>query len=278
MPLLSIITINYNNLNGLKKTVQSVLCQTSKEFEYIIVDGGSNDGSAEYISTCAKEETSIEIKWVSEKDTGIYNAMNKGILISKGKYLQFLNSGDCIVNEIVTERMIKSLKPDCNILYGNMLKNLPKGLYCDKGFSGRKPTFVDFFYGTLNHSPAYIKRDLFNQFGFYDENLKIVSDWKWYLNVLILNNITVDYTNIDVTLFDMNGISNVNNHLDKSERQQVLSEMLPENIYTDYLLWGNGILAYQRIQKFPVLSRVFYLFDRYVSWLERKRNNNYIKS
>ena len=275
---LSIITINYNNLEGLKITIESVLSQSSKEFEYIIVDGGSNDGSAEFISKCADDERIIKIKWVSEKDKGIYNAMNKGIRMAEGEYLQFLNSGDYLVGKEVTDKMLATMPVNCNILYGNMLKQLPKGLFRDKGFSGRKPTFVDFYFGTLNHSSAYIKKSLFDQYGFYDENLKIVSDWKWYLNVIILANASIDYTNIDVSKFDMNGISSVNNALERTERQIVLKEILPENIFADYLQYGSGILAYQRFNKFPVIYSIYKIFDRFVCWLERKRFNNYLKN
>lgn len=274
---LSIITINYNNLEGLKKTIESVLSQTSKEFEYVIVDGGSTDGSAKYISECAERELDIKIKWISEKDAGIYNAMNKGIRMSEGKYLQFLNSGDYLVDPSVTEKMISSLSENCNILYGNMLKYLPKGLFRDKGFAGVKPTFIDFYFGTLNHSPAYINRNLFDKYGLYDENLKIVADWKWYLNVIIFANTSIEYKDIDVTHFDMNGISSVNNELEFAERQKVLKELLPENIFADYLQYGSGILAYQRFIKFSVIYRIYNFFDRFVCWLERKRFNNYIK-
>ncbi|MFZ3274524.1 MAG: glycosyltransferase, partial [Lutibacter sp.] len=88
--LLSIITINFNNLEGLKKTMASVLGQTWKEFEYIIIDGGSTDGSAAYIESQSQHLN----YWVSESDKGIYNAMNKGIKVAHGEYLLFLNSGD----------------------------------------------------------------------------------------------------------------------------------------------------------------------------------------
>lgn len=277
MTKLSIITINFNNCEGLKKTVGSVITQTYKDFEYIIVDGGSSDGSSEFIENSAKEEEQVKIVWVSERDKGIYNAMNKGIKMSNGEYLQFLNSGDILVDENVTEKMIKALKPDSKILYGNMLKLLPKGLYRDKGFDGRKPTFIDFFYGTLNHSSAYLKKELFEKYGNYDENLKIVSDWKWYLKTIILTGINIEYVNIDVSLFDMNGISNVNNKLEKEERQKVLIEMVPERIYADYENWGYGLLTYQRYKKFPFIFKIFSLFDRYVCWLERRRYNNYLK-
>ena len=94
---LSVITINYNNKNGLIKTINSVINQTYKDFEFIIIDGGSTDGSLEVI-----QEYSGQINyWVSEPDNGIYHAMNKGIVMAKGEYCNFMNSGDCFFDEQV---------------------------------------------------------------------------------------------------------------------------------------------------------------------------------
>ena len=135
MPLLSIITINYNNAEGLRKTMESVLNQTSKDFEYIVVDGGSSDTSCQVIyqqlavdsgqSVVSNEQLAgsvevngIKVRWVSEKDSGIYNAMNKGICMAKGKYVQFLNSGDLLAANDVTEKMLRHLQ---NIYKGNSI-------------------------------------------------------------------------------------------------------------------------------------------------------------
>jgi len=277
MSKLSIVTINYNDLEGLKKTVGSVLSQTSTEFEYIIIDGGSTDGSAEYIKDIAKKESKVNIKWISEKDKGIYNAQNKGISLSKGDYLQFLNSGDILVDSNVTEKMLSNLKEDDKIIYGNMLKQLPKGLFRDKGFEGRKPTFLDFYYGTLNHSPAYIQKSLFEKYGLYDETLKIVSDWKWYLQVIILFNNPIRYVPVDVTFFDMNGISNTNKTIEKDERKKVLNELIPEKILEDFDSDAFGMDFTRRMKRVPTGMILFKIMNRIYSWLDRKIYNNYIR-
>ncbi|MFT4805390.1 MAG: glycosyltransferase involved in cell wall biosynthesis, partial [Psychroserpens sp.] len=109
---LSIITINFNNAVGLKKTIESVVNQTSNDFEYIVIDGGSNDGSVDVI----KEYEAKVSYWVSEVDKGIYHAMNKGILLAKGDYLEFLNSGDILVNETVIQKIIPELNVGVEIL------------------------------------------------------------------------------------------------------------------------------------------------------------------
>jgi glycosyltransferase involved in cell wall biosynthesis len=99
---LSIITINYNNLEGLKRTYESVVSQTCQDFEWIIIDGGSTDGSKDFI----EEHQAQFAYWCSEPDKGIYNAMNKGIVKATGEYLQFLNSGDNLVDDKVIEEFL----------------------------------------------------------------------------------------------------------------------------------------------------------------------------
>ena len=124
--LLSIITINYNNALGLGKTLKSVLTQTNTLFEHVIVDGASTDNAVEIIQQYEKDATArgIKVIWVSEKDKGIYNAMNKGIKKASGEYIQILNSGDCLASDTVVNDMFEALKEKeyPEILYGNMTK------------------------------------------------------------------------------------------------------------------------------------------------------------
>ena len=110
--ILSIITINYNNAQGLGKTLNSVLTQTNTQFEHVIVDGASTDNSVEIIQHYEKDAAArgIKVVWVSEKDKGIYNAMNKGIKMASGEYCQFLNSGDILSCDEVVQVMYNYLK------------------------------------------------------------------------------------------------------------------------------------------------------------------------
>lgn len=276
--ILSIITINRNNASGLKKTMQSVLEQSFKDYEYIVIDGASSDGSVEVIK---EHEPQIKgrIKWISEQDSGIYNAMNKGIRMASGEYVQFLNSGDCLAYNDVIERMIAELEkknyPD--ILYGNMLKVFSDGhILKDKCFAGNDISFLGFYTGTLNHSPALIKRSLFEEYGMYDESLKIVSDWKWYLQSIILGNVEPVYCDIDVTLFDMYGISETNKALDKAERRQVLEQLIPAKILKDYDDFAFPIEQIKRLKRHPWAYKIVWFIERCLFKLEkaqRKRNN-----
>ena len=126
--LLSIITINRNNASGLEKTIRSVFSQVRDDFEYIVVDGASSDESVDVIRRYA-ELFGNRLKWVSESDKGIYCAMNKGIGMASGEYLQFLNSGDCLVADTVIDKMFVALENNDypSIIYGNMIKDMPNG-------------------------------------------------------------------------------------------------------------------------------------------------------
>ncbi len=156
-PILSIITINFNNAAGLQKTMESVLSQSSNKFEYIVVDGGSTDGSIEIINRFINTGVR-QFKCISEQDNGIYHAMNKGIIAAKGEYCQFLNSGDWLAGNDVIEKMLAGL-PDCDIFYGNMLKQLPDGkIFRDVCEQGRI-TMLTLYKGSLNHAPAFIKAE-----------------------------------------------------------------------------------------------------------------------
>jgi len=277
---LSIITINLNNAAGLFKTIESVFQQTSTDFEFIVVDGGSTDRSVEVIrefenkrSNPSNNDIPDHFSWTSETDKGIYNAMNKGIGIAKGEYIQFLNSGDCLATKEVTLEMMHSIPEGCNIFYGNMLKQLPDKKIRDRGFAGRMPTMLDFYTGTLNHSSSYIRKSLFDRYGLYDESLKIVADWKWFLNVIALNNIVPNYKDSDVSVFDMTGISTVNSELDKEERRQVLSELLPLSVFADYEHWAFPIDQMKRINRYGLIRKVFWLVERMLfKWEKWFRN------
>jgi glycosyltransferase involved in cell wall biosynthesis len=244
---LSIITINLNNADGLKTTIESVVKQTYKEIEYIIVDGASTDGSIEVIKKFGEKIA----YWVSEGDNGVYEAMNKGIKKASGEYCVFLNSGDYLVNNSVVELLLQDTNHE-SIIYSNLLKVFPNGKkLVDTNNTGKPFTMLNFFSGTINHSGTLIKRELFEKYGLYDETLKIVSDWKFFLEVVSVHNESVCYKNIVSTVFNMDGISNTHRQLEKAEREKVLKEILPVSIYLDYEKHSTEIKKLQRINRYP---------------------------
>lgn len=265
---LSIITINRNNAAGLKKTMESVFAQTSKDFEYIVIDGASIDNSIEIIKQF-NISTIQHFRWISEPDSGIYNAMNKGIKASTGKYCQFLNSGDILIDKSTTEDFLKNL-PAAPIITGNMMKKMPNGKSkIDKKFRNGEISLLTFYWATINHSCTYIERNLFLKYGLYDENYKIVSDWKWFLQVVGLNNTKVAYQDINLTLFDMFGISNSNPDLEKAERRKVLEELIPAGILKDYDENAEIILKADRLKRYKILWWLIGVTERVLFKIEK---------
>jgi glycosyltransferase involved in cell wall biosynthesis len=202
MPLLSLITINYNNAPGLKKTIDSVVHQSFKNFEYIVIDGGSTDNSTDYLS-----EYAVHISHqVSEKDEGIYNAMNKGIKAASGDYLLFLNSGDVLASADVLENVHHHLNGAEGIVYGDL--QLLKNEQITTEVSPEKIGVYELMLSTIWHPTAFIKRDLFEKYGLYNENLKITADYEFFIRCIIKHKISTKHISVPITLFDLSGISN----------------------------------------------------------------------
>ena len=222
---LSIITINYNNRDGLKKTIDSVVSQTFQDFEWIVIDGGSTDGSRELIEQCAGHFA----YWVSEPDKGIYNAMNKGIDQAKGDYLLFLNSGDWFFNDTSLERCFAH-QFDADVMYGDSVFH-----YADHDSHNRYPavlTFEFLYRSSLAHCCSFIKRESLTR-QHYNENYKIVSDLEFWVKLAFSGGSFCHLEEV-VSVFDTTGLSSTNHELDKAERKQMLSRYVPEMIAADY--------------------------------------------
>ena len=271
MHSLAIVSINRNNAAGLEKTMNSVLSQTCKDYEYIVVDGASTDASIDVIHSFT-DSFGSHLKWISEPDNGIYNAMNKGIRMATSEYIQILNSGDCLADEGVVERMLLELEKRGrpSILYGNMIKSFPDGhRIVDKCFAGTEITLLGMYSGTLNHDPAFIRRELFDKYGFYDESLIIVSDWKWYLQAIIFGGEKPVYADINVTLFDMTGISETNLPARNQEKREELCKLIPSAILSDYDTWSSDIYLIKRLKRYAWAYKLVRLLERCFFKLEK---------
>ena len=214
---LSIITVNYNNLEGLKRTVESVVNQTWQEFEYIVIDGGSTDGSAEYIESKSEQVD----YWVSEPDNGIYNAMNKGIAVATGEYLLFLNSGDKLVNSNMLDELIKlinSFRGSIDIFYGSVFwQHLNQ-----RWTPPRKLKFKNFFMNVpIPHQATIYRRIMFEKFK-YNLDLEIVGDWAFFLDSFIRRKCSVFRLDIIVSICEKPGLSELNLNKNKSEIRKYL--------------------------------------------------------
>lgn len=213
---ISIITINYNNSEGLKETIQSVLNQDYPYIEYIVIDGGSTDGSKEVI---ASYKNQIHY-WVTEPDKGIYNAMNKGIKAASGDYLLFLNSGDFLIDEqVIKGAVAMGMRED--LVSGNMIFHERNENWCPPD----SLTFKTFYEGTIPHPTTFIKRSLFDKVGLYNESNSVVSDWEFFL--LATCKFNCSYRHIDhyITRFLCDGLSSDPKNMERitSERSKVLN-------------------------------------------------------
>jgi glycosyltransferase involved in cell wall biosynthesis len=196
---LSIITVCLNDHDGLRKTVNSVLTQTFTDVEHIIIDGGSSDGSLDYIKSIAGKLA----YWVSEKDNGIYHAMNKGIEKAVGDFFLFLNSGDFLASPDVLQKVFSREYAE-SLLYGDMIID-----YGDKKITATQPDIITFEFLVLTtvwHPVTFFAKKLFNKYGKYNEDLRIVSDYEFILKVLIVNNEPALHLSIPVSVFNTNGI------------------------------------------------------------------------
>lgn len=216
-PLLSIVTINFNNLEGLKKTVSSVVSQTFTDFEYLIIDGNSVDGSVLFLETLNRPE----IYWQSEPDTGIYNAMNKGIAKAKGKFLLFLNSGDALNGEAALQEFISHEEFNGDIIYGDYQFNKGHKKYPNK----LSPAY--FVKTSLPHQSTLFSSRIFEQMGGYDETYRMGADRAFYIKCYLSGKYTFKHVPYFLTLFDLSGISNdpEEKRLKKQEDTRMMKEL-----------------------------------------------------
>lgn len=270
---LTVITINYNNLTGLKKTFESVFNQTVREFEYIVIDGGSTDGS---VNEILSQKDKIDY-CLSEPDRGVYDAMNKAIKVASGEYCIFMNSGDCFYTNDVVENVLTCLD-GTDIVYGNTHYTDGKIRY-----SKDEPDLLSFFYVSCwCHQSTFIKTSLLKKY-LYDDTLRIVADWKFLLQTVIKDNCSFKAIDQNVSLYDSTGISSTNKELYEKERTLVLNEMFTNREIEDYqrlvygYTWDEKLYAEMKHSKYHGLLytmnvmfiKILCLFKRNSTWIDK---------
>jgi glycosyltransferase involved in cell wall biosynthesis len=218
----SIVTINLNNSEGLKKTFKSVFNQKYRDFEYIVVDGSSKDGSVNII-----KENSQQIQyWITEPDSGIYNAMNKGISKVTAEYIFFLNSGDILFDENVLGKIAPQLTGE-QIIYADFVVDNCSKRYIKK--FDQTPGYNFFVHDCFQHSGAvFAKRDCFTgNLKNYDENLKIAADWKWFMQAILIYKYSYKHIPLVTSVFDYTGISAANPKLLYEEKFNEFEKLFP---------------------------------------------------
>lgn len=277
MPKLSIITINRNNASGLVKTIESVFAQTWRDFEYIIIDGASTDDSVNvirsYESINKSSQNPIQIKWVSEPDAGIYNAMNKGTLLANGEYCLYLNSGDFLYESTTLLHVFRDNAP-ADFIFGRVAIPDENGKLHLAGRDNTHFTPFQLFQSAPPHQGSFMKRSLILKVGMYDEQYKLVADFKCIYQCLMIERATVAYVNKIISVMEANGISYQRHEECLVEDDRIMVELYSEEFREDFheLLelqkenmelkskintYRSAILFYDKIKKYNVLRKVF---------------------
>ncbi len=254
-PLISIITVNYNNKAGLINTINSVLAQSFKRYEFIVIDGLSTDGSKEVL----QENDQYIHYWVSEKDQGIYDAMNKGVQKATGKYLFFLNSGDRFASNNVLEKVgLVMEQENYGVVFGNVFLH-------DKQLITYKSTLS--LYYVLNqgmcHQVQFLKKALFDEAGLYNLNYPVTADHCQLILFLVKYKASYKHIPIAISILEPGGKSFVSLDNNANERLQFMQIEFPM-LLKDYLLL-------KRYEKINLFKRVKNFVKRK---LAKKKSNN----
>ena len=247
----SVVTINYNHADGLRRTIESVVAQTSKDYEFIVIDGGSADGSVDVI----KEYADKIDYWVSEPDGGIYPAMNKGVRVAHGEYCIFMNSGDEFYTKDVIESIV-NLQINEDIVCGDIC-------FGEKNISPNpdKVTMRTFYKRTLYHQASFIKTQLLREHP-YDETMRSAADWKFFMHELVFRNASYKHIPIVIARFEGGGISMTNSEISRKEVRAELEKCLPERILADYEDYVFGSTPYRQlfttVEQIPPVRKIVY--------------------
>lgn len=251
---LSIITVNLNNRDGLQKTIDSVVSQTFRDFEWIVIDGGSTDGSKELIEQYADHFA----YWVSEPDKGVYNAMNKGIRVARGEYINFMNSGDCFAFASILSEIF-SVPRDADVLYGNMARKSIEGELNNPEMMKPRLKWYDFYFSTINHQSSFTKVKLFEKDGCFDESYKILADWHFFAKEIAINRCSYEFIPSIVSVYEGGGISENSDNW-KVDLWRLRKELYPHNTMERCFRY---MTDYDELIHPYLLSRLFYKVLKY---------------
>jgi glycosyltransferase involved in cell wall biosynthesis len=249
---IAIITINYNDAKGLEKTILSVINQTEIDFEFIVIDGNSNDGSKEIIEKYKSNLT----YWVSEKDAGIYNAMNKGIRKVNADYLLFMNSGDRFIEDKnILKKCCEKLCEDI-VAFDCFLEK--EGQIVGRRTHIENPTLFYVYKNGFKHQSTFVKKRLFDVIGLYNENYKIASDYEFWIRCFLQPTTTSKSHTLPIAIFELGGISQNSNW--GLEHRSIEQEWLP-NLMADFNLFEK-LLVYQNSRVLKTIIKIQKLFKK----------------
>lgn len=271
---LSIITINLNNVDGLRRTMKSVLEQTFRDFEYIVVDGASTDGSVEVMQELALaiQKTGISVDAVSEPDNGLYNAMNKGVKKAKGEYVLMLNSGDWLYGNSVLEQVMPELD-GTDIIQGNVICFHNGKEVLNRGYGRSDINFIDVQQGHFLHQASFCCRYLFEKYGYFDESYKIDGDTVFYVKTLGFANSSFRYVDINVSYFDQGGRSSSSNTIWMEQREQEFkrwsNELFSKRLWDTCIDFDKKGKLYDKLHRHKCVWNFVMLMSRFIDWIEK---------
>lgn len=275
MPKISIITVNYNGVDGLRQTLYSVAEQVFDgvpPIEHIIVDGGSIDGSVDFIREYAEINAhKYPIKWISERDRGIYDGMNKAVMMANGEYLYFLNGGDKLAHTH-SLKDAADLLDDSDIIVGRVNYILDgKKVGESKLIAESDLNLYSMYLEGICHQAAIIKKSLLQKFP-YDVNARINADWKFFVETIVMNNASVKLAPLFIADFDKGGLSS-NLQALLTERAALLDTIVPVRIARDYKSIAPHYYEVKRV-KWLLRHKCWYKLYRGISTLGIKMLGN----
>lgn len=268
---ITVITATYNSVNTLEQTISSVINQTYKNIEYIIIDGGSTDGTVDIIK---KYEKHIAC-WISEPDKGIYDAFNKGVSLSTGDYVEFVGSDDCFVSSNIIQEVVNSIDPDTDILSATeylVNEEWKRQLLYSNKIAIDKNSFAG---GMIPHGAMFAKRELLEKWPF-DVSYKIAADMKFFLKCYMDDSIVFKFIELPVLFFAQNGISASMVDVTQQEVDRVYNELgLPYRMIN--LIEANDSavkrMTKKALQNLGVFDSVKTFRDKYFVWKKHSCSN-----
>ena len=230
-PKVSIVTVVYNDAKGLEKTIKSVINQTYENVEFIIIDGGSTDDTVAIIK---RYDDQIDY-WVSEKDGGIYDAMNKGINASTGTWVNFMNAGDTFVNNEVLSNINFASFTDFALIYGKKIQN-------DKVIEPMPIKKLEVGEIHANHQSMFFNKNILGTELKYDNQYKIYGDYELVNRIYITDKKKISYINIVIADFEGGGISSQITKQKRLDKYKIL--------YAHYGIYGFIKGIFYRIKKY----------------------------
>lgn len=232
---ISIITVVWNNKNTIRDAIDSVLNQTYKDIEYIIIDGASTDGTVKIVKSYEDKIT----KFISEPDKGLYDAMNKGISASSGEIVGILNSDDFYKDKFVVEKIVNEFnKTQCDSVYADLIYIKPDNIektvryYDSSYFSPEK-----FAYGWMPAHPTFfVKKNIYEKYGVFKTDYKIAADYELLVRFLSKNKVTYSYIKEPIVKMRLGGASTSGIKSNYTLNKEIIRACKENDIYTNWIM------------------------------------------